>query len=142
MEQELLSNYVLVYGTLKRGGRLNDYLQGSEVQFITEYNVPKSKKYELKIPDPDKRVMIGFPAVVPSKEGSEFIGEVYKVSDYVLDLLDMVEGVPHLYTRRYMYLDIDKKKVKTYFYVANPSAIKPDRLNMITAKEYPVDKTV
>jgi gamma-glutamylcyclotransferase (GGCT)/AIG2-like uncharacterized protein YtfP len=139
VSQEELSNYVFVYGTLKRGGQLHDYLNNEEAQFITEYTVPKSKKYELKIPDPKKYVMIGFPAIVTSKEGAEFKGEVYKVSDYIMSVLDMVEGVPHLYNRRYMYLDIGKKKVKTYFYVANPSAIKPDKLNMITAKEYPID---
>lgn len=78
---------VFVYGTLKRGHRANAMLQDAGFLGETRTTLPYTM-YNLG----------AFPGVVPGGTGSVF-GEVYSVTDTILDRLDDYEGVPTLYRR-------------------------------------------
>lgn len=77
---------VFVYGTLKRGFRLNPVLSNSF--FVGETIVEGYDMFSLG----------AFPAI-KSGEGSVH-GEVYEVDERTLSVLDQIEGVPHLYVRQ------------------------------------------
>jgi gamma-glutamylcyclotransferase (GGCT)/AIG2-like uncharacterized protein YtfP len=76
---------LLVYGSLKKGGGLHGYLEGS--QFIGTASLPGFGLYDLG----------AFPGIVPA--AGVVHGEVYAVDRGTLALIDRVEGVPHLYRR-------------------------------------------
>ena len=79
---------VFVYGTLKKGGRLNGHLDNSK--FIEEKTLTGFKMYNVG----------WFPGIIVTNNNEDVIhGEVYEVSPDTLNRLDMVEGVPHLYKR-------------------------------------------
>jgi gamma-glutamylaminecyclotransferase len=100
--------HLFVYGTLKRGGRLNSHLKDCE--FIQE-DVTKLKKY--------KMFSVGdrFPAVTDWKGTCAIKGEIYRVTPEVMKRLDEVEGVPHLYRRDKCYTaGFDKQ---CYIYISS-----------------------
>lgn len=69
---------LFVYGTLKRGYRLNDYLNGAE--FLYEATtLPKYKLYDNG----------QFPAIAPGK--TAISGEVFEVPQKLFHLLDKLE---------------------------------------------------
>jgi len=82
--------YVFVYGTLKKGGRLNKAL--AECQFIQK-DITADKKFNM-FSCADR-----FPAVSTWKGKYHIAGEIYKITPEVLKRLDALEGVPHLYRR-------------------------------------------
>ncbi len=85
-----MSNAVFVYGTLKRGFGNHILLDNSESEFLGDAKTS---------PDFTMFSMGGFPGC--SKIGStEIVGEVYNVSDRVLERLDSLEGHPEWYTRQ------------------------------------------
>jgi gamma-glutamylcyclotransferase (GGCT)/AIG2-like uncharacterized protein YtfP len=80
---------VFVYGTLKKGGGLHGYLRGNS-DFVEERVIPGYEMFHLG----------WFPGIRKTKrEGAAITGEVYLVNDEMVKTLDMVEGVPTLYTR-------------------------------------------
>ena len=81
---------IFVYGTLKRGNGLHSALEGAE--FISEAITL----------DPIFKMFCNgaFPHVSNvSKGGYRISGELYKVSDEILQDLDLVEGHPNHYRR-------------------------------------------
>ena len=79
---------VFVYGTLRKGYRLNAILEDS--YFIGTFKT--EEKFSMF-------TMGAFPAVIPNKDGVQIAGEVYEVTASVLKELDDVEGVPYHYER-------------------------------------------
>ena len=73
--------FVVVYGTLKKGGQFHGYMKDAD--YIEDVEVDGFRMYDTGF---------GYPAVVESDEHS-FRGELYKVSEDILKRLDKVEGV-------------------------------------------------
>ena len=78
---------VVVYGTLKKGGGLDQHLR--EATFLGNFTT----KPEFTM------VNLGwYPGVIHSGT-TPIVGEVYEISDETFKMLDRVEGYPTLYTR-------------------------------------------
>ena len=83
---------IVVYGTLKRGGRLyKHHLEGKPgVEFKKEVVLDRFKMYNLG----------WFPAIVPSDRKDDKIhGEQFEIPQELIESLDRAEGYPHLYNR-------------------------------------------
>ena len=89
---------VIVYGTLKKGGRLHSYMKDSK--FLVD-------------------VAVRYPFIMEGKEGDRIWGEKYEVDERTLETLDMVEGVKYELFKRLDLKDL-KPHVKepTYIYVS------------------------
>lgn len=86
-----MSNKVFVYGTLKSGGAIRGLNQFGEGAVIVG-------KAQTVYPDYDMIDLGAFPGVV--KGGTYKIeGEVWEVSDEVMEQLDAIEGYPDFYDR-------------------------------------------
>lgn len=82
--------YVFVYGSLKRGYHNHELLQNSE--FICE--AISKEKY------PMVNIEELFPYLINEKGiGHNIKGEVFKIDEETLILLDILEGYPDFYTR-------------------------------------------
>jgi len=105
---------VIVYGTLKKGGRLHGYMRDSK--FIVDVVVTGYKMYDTKS---------GFPFIVRGDDEIDRIwGEKYEVDDETLRILDMVEGTGSGLFRRVDLKDVKSwsdKKDSTYIYVGDTS---------------------
>ena len=94
---------VFVYGSLRRYGQLNYYLDSSE--FLGEHlTKPEYTLYSLG----------AFPALVEIGTTS-VLGEVYEISLDIRNLLDRVEGHPNMYVRTPIEL-LSKMEVETYLF--------------------------
>lgn len=94
---------VFVYGTLRRGGTNHYMLETSE--FLGSHQT--ESRYTL--------FRLGqFPAVVARGETS-ITGEVYRIEDDVLSLLDELECYPHVFSRQL----ITTPAGETWMYVYN-----------------------
>ena len=92
---------VFVYGTLKQGFPLNDYLQNAEYE---------GRDFLL-----GKMFTLGpFPVVIPAEKGRRIVGEVYKITTPILKLLDAVEGYPSMYKRDIFKLTSGKEAFVYY----------------------------
>ena len=99
-------NLVFVYGTLLKGLSNHGYL--ANAQYLGKKIVHGLKMYNLG----------PFPACVKSGNNHDFVhGELYQVDDATLNMLDRLEGHPHMYQRIKLYfpnetwtyvMDIDK----------------------------------
>tara|TARA_B100000900_G_C20574350_1_gene714693 strand:- start:314 stop:706 length:393 start_codon:yes stop_codon:yes gene_type:complete len=86
-----MSNRVFVYGTLKSGGTIRGLNQFGEGATIVG-------KANTTYPDYDMLDLGAFPGVI--KGGTYKIqGEVWEVSDEVMEQLDAIEGYPDFYDR-------------------------------------------
>jgi gamma-glutamylcyclotransferase (GGCT)/AIG2-like uncharacterized protein YtfP len=94
---------VFVYGTLKRGGRLSSHMQSAE--FLGDAITSEKVWQMISVND-------AFPAV--TKGLAAIQGQVFKVDKATLSLLDMVEGVPSLYTRERVKIEGFDKPVWMY----------------------------
>jgi gamma-glutamylcyclotransferase (GGCT)/AIG2-like uncharacterized protein YtfP len=79
---------VFVYGTLREGGALH----GNLAEFV-------STKQDDKVIGKLSHVQGAWFPVFTHDGETEVIGEVYTVPKEVINMLDMVEGVPYLYDR-------------------------------------------
>ncbi|MGL5965497.1 MAG: gamma-glutamylcyclotransferase family protein [Fusobacteriaceae bacterium] len=115
-----LSVYVFVYGTLKQGYYNNVYLQNDHSQFIKNTTV---RGYEMY-----KSNNLSYPFVLP-KDNAKIEGELWRVtSNKVISHLDILEGVPNLYTRELIKTDTGED---AYIYIGNPKVFL-DTSNPIT----------
>lgn len=88
-------HYVMVYGTLKRGGGLHQALQTAD--FVQESLLSGYKLLNLG----------GCPGLVAGTNDEHVVGEIYKVDEDTLQDLDRIEGHPVMYTRTEILLPID-----------------------------------
>jgi len=105
---------VIVYGTLKKGGRLHGYMRDSK--FIVDVMVTGYKMYDTKS---------GFPFIEASGKKDTISGELYEVDYMILNTLDFIEGVKtHGRGGRGLFSRIDLKDIRpkikesTYIYVS------------------------
>jgi gamma-glutamylcyclotransferase (GGCT)/AIG2-like uncharacterized protein YtfP len=100
---------VSVYGTLRKGERANDMLEGSEFIGETTESIPF--------------VMLNlgsFPALFESECNNDITLETYRVNDVnTLKRLDRYEGYPSLYNKRKITLKSGEKSV-VYFMESEP----------------------
>ena len=108
---------VFVYGTLKKGYGLHHVLSNAE---FVGYGVTESPDFCMRYSGAGH----GFPFVYRcnEKESSRVSGELYLVDKETLSHLDTVEGVPTLYKREKVRVEIPKEDsllfVDAYMYVA------------------------
>lgn len=88
MNKEKNKHYVFVYGTLMRGFNNNHLLSSAE------YIEKASTKKEYKL------VASGIPFLTEQPGKSYVLGELYRVDDNVLGLLDELENHPNWYERK------------------------------------------
>ena len=85
---------VAVYGTLKKGGRLSNAM--SNVEFLGAETLSHFQMFNLG----------WFPGIKRSRNFMDTIKvEVYETNEDHLARLDVIEGVPHLYTRSTTFLE-------------------------------------
>lgn len=113
---KLTSNLLFVYGTLKKGFPLESNLKDAE--YIGE---AVTRKANFSIDTHNE----AWPAMLLGDYHIK--GEVYQINQQIIDRLDVVEGVPHLYERVKIKLKGFKKPV--YVYIAG------DRLVRLLEKE-------
>lgn len=102
----LEENMIAVYGTLKKGyTNYNSFLTNSK--YIGRGRT--SDKYPL--------IIKGLPYMIEEKgKGHNVEVDVFKVSDRVLDRLDVLEGHPNWYRRKQIVIDVNKKQLKCWLY--------------------------
>jgi gamma-glutamylaminecyclotransferase len=100
------SEYVFIYGTLKRGERNHRLLAGE--QFVREaVTEPLYRLYDCG----------AYPALVEdTANGRAVRGEVYRVGPATLRQLDDLEAAPHLYQLLPVRLADFDRPVKAYLY--------------------------
>lgn len=102
-----MTHTVFVYGTLLSGLRNHHCLTGARF-------LGTGSAYGVELFD------VGpFPAVVKSPRKA-VRGELYQVSDNTLARLDILEGVPHLYTRQVVECDLDydnDAEIEAFIYI-------------------------
>ena len=96
---------VFVYGTLRKGS-FNHSLISSE-EFVAEGST--RNKYKL--------ISNNIPYVIKDEERVSTIkGEIYKVTDEVLEILDRLEGHPDWYRREKTMIDTNKGSITAWLY--------------------------
>jgi len=109
-------NRVFVYGTLKQGGRANHLMQDKSA-FLGWHITPA--EYTLKD--------LGYFPGVELNGKSVVQGEVYQISDDLLDELDYLENYPHMYERKL----IDTPYGPAWIYYLSPNSAWHGRPNCI-----------
>lgn len=108
------SNYVFVYGTLKRSMSNHRYLEGATF-------IGRGTLHDFGI-----FCMSGFPGIVP-KDDCYVVGEIYKVdTESIWDRMDTLEGVSYRNPRTGLYrrethtvLDADGVEIPCEVYIYN-----------------------
>lgn len=100
------NNYLFVYGTLKRGRVRHEILIEENAEFVDEAVLEGYNLYDIGY----------YPGIV---EGSgKVYGEVYKVSDKLIEILDAIEGVErNLFKRKILPVELMSQKTKLYVFV-------------------------
>jgi gamma-glutamylcyclotransferase (GGCT)/AIG2-like uncharacterized protein YtfP len=105
---------LFVYGTLKMGSQNNIMLN-------------RSKFLGRAVTKPSLNIRsVGVPIVVAPftdamrKMAKPIIGEVYKISKKILELIDVLEGHPTLYKRRLIDVGLEGDIVEAYIYLFQP----------------------
>ena len=105
---------VIVYGTLKKDGKLSTYLR--DAKYVKDVIVTGFKMYDTKS---------GFPFIEVSGKKDTISGELYEVDYMILNTLDFIEGVKtHGRGGRGLFSRIDLKDIRpkikesTYIYVS------------------------
>lgn len=91
-----MSKLVFVYGTLRKGGKLSYAMENGE--YLGDHATPS--RY--------KMIDLGqYPAVTPNGD-TAIVGEVYRVADEYMSVLDNIEGYPDLYQRTLIQTEYGK----------------------------------
>ena len=118
---EMIKHLVFVYGTLKEGRGNHRLLRTSK--YLGNYKIgPEFTLYVRGLP------------FLTRNEGDGAIGEVYEITDSVLDSVDHLEGHPNFYTREKVKVTNEKNEeleVWTYVYYN-----KLDPFNCYKTEEY------
>lgn len=86
---------VAVYGSLRKG-LYNHYLM-SHSDFI--------KTVSVEVPFKMISMSDTFPALIPTKESNLVVFELYKVNDKTARNLDILEGYPDFYSKKYIKIE-------------------------------------
>tara|TARA_R100000278_G_C5433514_1_gene151008 strand:+ start:281 stop:664 length:384 start_codon:yes stop_codon:yes gene_type:complete len=102
---------VIVYGTLKKGGRLHSYLENED--YIKDVDLEGFNMYDMNL---------GFPFIEKATKENKIKGELYKINHTKIKMLDVVEGVPSLFKRT--KLSGFDEKDETYVYTSSRENMK------------------
>lgn len=96
---------VFVYGTLKTGQSRNHILEPHSpgIPCVTV------QKFKMK--------RAGYPFIKPDSRGFPVVGELYRVSDETLKVLDQIEGYPNLFNRLKIHIEFKDGMVEALVYV-------------------------
>lgn len=124
--------YVFTYGSLKRGFENHDCIArfGSGVQFLGEYKT-KEAAYRMR----SFRV---FPAV-GQKGSAQIKGELYRVNEKALEVIDQLESNGSFYQRELVSLEGFTKPVWMYL-LLRPLPSSGTRVRRYTEKGHPVEE--
>ncbi|WP_457559846.1 gamma-glutamylcyclotransferase family protein [Caminibacter sp.] len=99
---------IFVYGSLKKGKKLHNYLKNS----LFLGNAKTLKKYPLILSRSK-----WYPYLIEKEGiGYQIKGEVYKIDFKTLKILDRVEEAPYYYYRKTIPVILNGKKVLAYTY--------------------------
>lgn len=110
-DNEMESNLLFVYGSLKRGGYLAHAL--TDAHFVGEF-ITRKAKYSLFSPNDNWPMFM--------KGDYHVAGEVYKINEAIRNRIDWVEGHPQLFERA--LVKIRGLKDRAYIYKASGRLIK------------------
>ena len=96
---------VAVYGSLRKG-LYNHYLM-SHSDFI--------KTISVEVPFKMISMSDRFPALIPTKENNLVVFELYKIDDKTARNLDILEGYPDFYSKKYIKIE-DEDYLVYYLY--------------------------
>ena len=106
-------NYIFVYGSLKSEFNNNYILRGSKFISICE----TENKYEM--------LSLGyFPAVTKSSSKYFISGELYAISDEILQRIDILENEGFLYKKEKIFLQDFAEAAWMYFFMDTPRLMK------------------
>jgi gamma-glutamylcyclotransferase (GGCT)/AIG2-like uncharacterized protein YtfP len=109
----LMKTNIFIYGTLKRGQLHHDLLKGQEFLALAR-TAPSYRLYNSG----------HFPALVEDTcQGVGVQGEVWRVDDSLLQVLDDFEDVPRLFTRKPIRLEEFHQPVSAYFFMGQVSSL-------------------
>lgn len=95
--------YVFTYGTLKRGF-VNNYFLDNAIFIDTATTCDKFQMYPC--------VGFGYPFVIKSEKNNRIKGEVFEIQTQEQeDRLDMLEGVPCLYIKEIIKVELESGKI-------------------------------
>ena len=95
--------YVFTYGTLKRGF-VNNYFLNDAIFIDTAITCDKFQMYPC--------TGFGYPFVIKSEKNNQIKGEVFEIqSQEQEDSLDMLEGVPCLYIKEIIKVELKSGKI-------------------------------
>ena len=100
--------YIAIYGTLKKGHRLNPILVELGGKFI---GTTILNGYALMSSE-----QLGYPWVIKD-EPSKMLVELWSIPYRATRSLDVIENVPNLYTREVTNVVVDGKEYECYIYV-------------------------
>lgn len=126
-----MSFNLFTYGTLLKGNPNDFYLSTSKY-------VGDGKLNGIKLFDyiNSQTLQSLYPVALETENGSELLGEVYKVPDAMLPYLEKLEGTPTLYTRETRNVTLaDGSTVQCFVYIGNPSTWK----NVDMLIDYPME---
>ena len=106
---------VFVYGTLMSGFR-NNYLLDNSKFIGADETVDKFGLYKVKHGD--------FPFAIDSEKLTHLLGEVYKVDEYTMQMLDTLENYPELYIKKEIEVIVNNKRLKAIIYLKNENNYK------------------
>jgi gamma-glutamylcyclotransferase (GGCT)/AIG2-like uncharacterized protein YtfP len=104
---EELKHNLFVYGTLREGQSRNNVFRDADYLGVKETK-PYYTMYSLG----------SFPALT-TIGNTEIVGEVYKVSDYTLEVCDMIEGHPTFYQRLPIELQDESIEDPLAYFIVN-----------------------
>ena len=115
-------SFVFVYGSLRSGLKNNNYLSSSE--YIGDFETQKEfhmitynkSSFPYLLEDLD---IIEPPSIIK--------GEIYKVNQYVLNKLDVLEVHPDIYQRKLYKFTCNKETIEAWVYIL----VKPEIINYI-----------
>lgn len=122
---------VFVYGTLKRGGRLNSHMSPEHAEFVGDGTLDEN--HSLYVPEGNNGGW--FPMLMEEPTALKCKGEVFLISEQLLSTLDRVEGTPRLYKRKEVEVTLGNgETVNAFTYVYNnqlpQGVVKSDTFNI------------
>ncbi len=101
-------NYLFVYGTLKKGKARHEILEEHNAEFVDYAILEGYDMYDTGY----------YPAIAIVKGKGIIHGEVYLVSDELIEILDAIEGTNYnLFNRKVVPVTLVTKKIKLYVFV-------------------------
>ena len=115
-----MNDLVFVYGTLMKGKRNHHLLETST--FIDNGSIEGFYMFDLGT----------YPGIAKSNYNSKVIGEVYKVDEKTMEMLDILEEVGYLYNKEEVEVILNNgETVNAFVYIYILKEYKEDEVNKV-----------